>query len=406
MATQIQTPPQAQGVQAQNGKNPSPIEEARRRLLAVENTLNQYVIGHEQMIKALMVATVAGEHIVIIGPPGTAKSYSIRLLSKLLNARFYSYLLTRFTSYDELFGTVNILELSKGSYIRNWSAIVNSEFVFLDEIFKANSAILNALLSLLQERIIYDPMSGQAVPVALWTAVGASNETPEDPELQALYDRFAVKVFIDYLDNDAQLLSALQARWLSANNLTAVASMQDVRILNEYAMRLFIAKIKDLGEVYKLYHLNAVPLVKQLRAKGVIISDRTIIEKLPRLFAAYLALYGVTMDNIVSGIYDLIVFMARNKDEVNAINKAIEEALGEVAELSKKLERAKEYIKAGNLQSAREELQNLLNTDINSIVQKAAWMRPRIETIMGMARQYLEKVNTILQQIAALKGEE
>jgi len=402
----LQTPPQAQGAQTPNGKNPSPIEEARRRIQQVESILNQMVIGHENMIKALMVATVAGEHVVVIGPPGTAKSYTIRLLSKLLNARFYSYLLTRFTSYDELFGTVNILELSKGQYVRNWSAIVSSEFVFLDEIFKANSAILNALLSLLQERIIYDPMSGQAIETKLWTAVGASNETPEDPELQALYDRFAVKIFISYLDNDAQLLSALQARWLSANNLTAVASMQDVKILNEYAMKLFVAKVKDLGEVYKLYHLNTTPLVKGLRAKGVIVSDRTIIEKLPKLFASYLALYGVTLDNVTNAVYDLIIFMARNKDEVNAINKAIEESLGEVAELAKRLERAKEYIKAGNLQSAKDELQNLLNTDINSIVQKAAWMRPRVEAIMSMARQYLEKVNTILQQIAALKGEE
>jgi MoxR-like ATPase len=343
---------------------------------------------------------------VVIGPPGTAKSYTIRLLSKLLNARFYSYLLTRFTSYDELFGTINVMELAKGQYIRSWSAIVSSEFVFLDEIFKANSAILNALLSLLQERIIYDPMSGQAMATNLWTAVGASNETPEDPELMALYDRFSVKVFIDYLDNDAQMLSALQARWLLGNNLTAVATMQDVKVLNEHAMKLFVAKIKDLGEIYKLYHLNAVPLIKGLRSKGVIVSDRTIIEKLPRLFASYLALYGVTLDNVTNAVYDLIIFMARNKDEVNSINKAIEESLGEVAELAKRLERAKEYIKAGNLQAAKEELQNLLNTDINNIVQKAAWMRPRIEAIMSMGRQYLEKVNMILQQIQQLKGEE
>jgi MoxR-like ATPase len=403
--TQTQTNPVGKSTGTQNGK--SPIEEARQRLRTVESLLNQYVIGHENMVRALLIATVAGEHVVVIGPPGTAKSYTIRLLSNLLNARFYSYLLTRFTSYDELFGTVNILELSKGQYVRNWSAIVSSEFVFLDEIFKANSAILNALLSLLQERIIYDPMSGQAIATNLWTAVGASNETPEDPELMALYDRFAVKVFIDYLDNDAQILSALQARWLnSVDGITAVASMQDVRILNEYAMKLFVAKVKDLGEIYKLYHLNVTPLVKGLRTKGVIVSDRTIIEKLPKLFSAYLALYGITMDNVVNGVYDLIVYTARNRDEVNAINKAIEEAMGEVSELARKLEKAKEYLKAGNLQGAKEELQNLLNTDINSIVQKASWLRPRVEAIMSVARQYMDKINTIMEQIERLKGEE
>jgi len=391
--------------QTQNGK--STIEESRKRLLQVESILNQMVIGHEQMIKAILIATVAGEHVVVIGPPGTAKSYSIRMLSKLLDAKFYSYLLTRFTSYDELFGTINIMELSKGNYVRNWSAIVSSEFVFLDEIFKANSAILNALLSLLQERIIYDPMSGQAIATNLWTAVGASNETPEDPELMALYDRFSVKVFIDYLDNDAQILSAIQARWInSVDGVTAVASMQDVKTLHEYAMKLFIAKVKDLGEIYKLYHLNVTPLVKGLRSKGVIVSDRTIIEKLPKLFSAYLALYGVTMDNVVNGIYDLIVYMAKNRDEVNAINKAIEDAMGEVSELAKKLEKAKELVKAGNLQGAKEELQNLLNTDIESIIQKASWLRPRVEAIMSVARQYMDKINTIMEQIEKLRGEE
>jgi hypothetical protein len=182
--------------------------------------------------------------------------------------------------------------------------------------------------------------------------------------------------------------------------------MQDVKVLNEYAMKLFVAKIKDLGEIYKLYHLNALPLIKGLRSKGVVISDRTFIEKMPKLFSAYLALYGVTLDNVTNAVYDLIIFMARTKDELNSVNKAIEESLGEVAELAKKLERAKEYIRAGNLQSAKEELQNLLNTDINSIIQKAAWMRPRVEAIMATARQYLEKINTIMQQIAALKGEE
>jgi MoxR-like ATPase len=407
MAEQNQTQTNPVGKSTGSNGKTSPIEEARKKLQTVESLLNQMVIGHENMVKALMVAVVAGEHVVVIGPPGTAKSYTIRLLSKLLNARFYSYLLTRFTSYDELFGTINVMELAKGQYVRNWSAIVSSEFVFLDEIFKANSAILNALLSLLQERIIYDPMSGQAMATNLWAAVGASNETPEDPELQALYDRFAVKVFIDYLDNDAQILSAIQARWLnSVDGVTAVASMQDVRILNEYAMKLFVAKAKDIGEIYKLYHLNVTPLVKGLRSKGVIVSDRTIIEKLPKLFSAYLALYGVTMDNVVNGIYDLIVFMAKNRDEVNAINKAIEEALGEVSELAKKLEKAKELVKAGNLQGAKKELQNLLNTDINSIVQKASWLRPRVEAIMSMARQYMDKINTILEQIQQLKGEE
>jgi len=364
-------------------------------LLEVEKMLNQFVIGHEDFVKALMIASVAGEHMIIIGPPGTAKSYTIRLFAKLVNAKFYSYLLTKFTSYDELFGAVDILALTKGEFRRNWSKIIEADFVFLDEIFKANSAILNALLSLLQERVIYDPMSGEAKLVNVHTAVGASNETPEDPELQALYDRFAIRVFINYLEDDKLLLNAIQARWLSNNNLQPVATMDDVKTLHNFAISLMSAKIKDLGhEVYKLYHANVVPLVKSLRSKGVIISDRTITEKLPKLYCAYLALYGITLDNVMGATYELVQYLARSRDELQSIRKAIDEALGEIAELARKLEKAKEFLKAKNLTSAKDVLKDVLNYDISKL-EKTPWLKPRAEAIFAAARQYLEYIQQV-----------
>jgi len=385
----------------QKAQNPSPIEIARERLKGVENALNSIVVGHEEFTKALMLATVAGEHLVVIGPPGTAKSYAVRTFAQLLSAKFYSYLLTKFTSYDELFGTVDVTALAKGEFKRNWSRIVTSDFVFLDEIFKANSAILNALLSLLQERVIYDPMSGQAHSCALWTAVGASNETPEDPELVALYDRFAIKIFVDYLSDDASLLRAIQARWLSANDLKPLASIDDVKTLNNYALNLFKARVKDLGEVWKIYHVNVVPVVKKLREKGVLVSDRSIIEKLPKLFSAYLAFYGVTIDNIMNAPYDLITYLARSRDELKEIRKAIDELLGEIAELAKKLEKAKELLRSGNIQGAKSTILDVLNYDVAKL-EKTPWMKPRVEAILASARQYLQTIEQIEEQIARL----
>jgi len=379
-------------------KTQNPIEIARQKLLEVEKTLNTLVIGHEDFIKALMLATVSGEHIVVIGPPGTAKSYTVRLFAKLVNANFYQYLLTKFTSFDEIFGTVDIISLSKGEFRRNWSRIVNSEFVFLDEVFKANSAILNALLSLLQERVIYDPMSGSPIETKLHTAVGASNETPEDPELQALYDRFAIRVFINYLDDDKSLFTAIQSRWLNSNSLQPIASMNDVKVLHQFAMSLMASKIKDLGEVYKIYYTNVIPLVKSLRAKGVIVSDRTIIEKLPRLYCAYLALYGITLDNVMSVTYELVQYLARNRDELQAIKKAVDEALGEVAELAKMLEKAKEYIKARNLTPAKETLKEILNYDVSRL-ERTPWLKPRVEAIIQSARQYLEYIAQVEEML-------
>jgi MoxR-like ATPase len=382
-----------------NPKAQNPIEIARQKLLEVEKTLNQLVIGHEEFIKALMLAAISGEHIVVVGPPGTAKSYAVKLFAKLVDASFYQYLLTKFTSFDEIFGTIDITAVTRGGFRRNWSRIVSSEFVFLDEIFKANSAILNALLSLLQERVIYDPMSGSPVETRLHTAVGASNETPEDPELQALYDRFAIRVFISYLEDDKMFLNAIQARWMQNNDLKPVASMSDIKTLHQFAISLINMKIKDLGhEIYKLYHVNVIPLIKSLRSKGVIVSDRTIIEKLPKLYTAYLALYGITLDNVMSATYELIQYLARNREELQSIKKAIDEALGEVAELAKKLEKAKEYLKARNLANAKEVLKDVLNYDVSKI-ERTPWLRPRVEAIFATARQYLEYITQVEEML-------
>jgi hypothetical protein len=161
------------------------------------------------------------------------------------------------------------------------------------------------------------------------------------------------------------------------------------------------ARIKDLGEIWKLYHVNVVPLVKSIRSKGVIVSDRTIIEKLPKLYTAYLALYGVTLDNVMNAVYDLIKYLARSREELKEINKAIEDVLGEVAELARKLEKAKEMLRARNLKVAKEVLEEVLNFDISKI-EKTPWLRPRVEAILASAREYLNLIVQIEEQIERL----
>ncbi len=396
-----QTQIQAQ-IQAHVNGNVSSVSQARARLLAVEKKLNEIVIGHEDYVRGVMLALVAKEHVVLISPPGTAKSFLAHSLARLLDARFYRYLLTRFTDYSELFGAVDIRALANGVYQRRWSNIVNADIVFLDEIFKANSAILNSLLSMLQERVVYDPMTGETRSVALWTCIGASNEVPQDEELQALYDRFSVRIFGDYLNDDVAILRALEARWIHAQNhvqLSPIASMEDVKAMHEYALRILVSKIKQLDEpVYKIYHVNAVPLLKSLRSKGVLVSDRTIIEKFPKLYAAYLALYGVTIDNLMNAVFDLLPYLAKDRSQLADIKKVIEDSLGEVAELANKLETAKNLIKGGDFKKAMEVLEEILTFDVDRLSEKP-WLKPRAEAIIRLARQYYDKLSNIIEQL-------
>jgi MoxR-like ATPases len=335
----------------------------------------------------------------MVGPPGTAKSYLAASLARLLSARFYVYLLTKFTTYDDIFGPVDIVALSQGQYRRVWSSIINAEIVFLDEIFKASTAVLNTLLLLLQERVVYDPFSGAPMAAQLWTLIGASNETPQEEELQALYDRFAVKVFVKYLDDDVKLLTALQARWQNGAAASAVASMDDVKALHDYSIKLLsVGKIKDVGETLKLYHINVVPLAKSLRAKGILVSDRTLVEKLPKLYAAYLAVNGVTADNLINAAYEIIKYAARTPEELREIEKIINEALGEVAELSRKLEQAKSQLRAGNLEQAKALFREVATYDVSRL-QNKPWLRPRIEALVSVAQSYVKKIEEIKRQI-------
>jgi MoxR-like ATPase len=386
-----QTPKLTQAPASQAG---NPLEEARKKIWGLEKALNKIVIGREDVVRALVLSLVAREHIVVIGPPGTAKSYMALSLAKLLDARYYAYLMTRFSNYDEIFGPIDILELTTRSELRRkWSNIIEAEIIFLDEIFKANSAILNSLLSLMQERQIYDPMTGQAVPAKLWTLIAASNEIPVEEELQAVYDRFAVRLFISYLDNDEKLLAALQSRWSNNAVSTApAASMEDVKTLHTYAVRLLNGgRIRELGEVIKLYYINVVPLLRTLRAKGIIISDRRIVEKAAMLYASYLAIYGVTQENIVNAVFDIVPLMASSLKEAEEIKKIIDDSLGEVAELTRKLEEAKRLIRAGQRDAAVNILKDVAMYDVTRLTSQP-WLRPRVETLVHAAQEMLKEL--------------
>lgn len=381
----------------------SPVEQARQKLLTLEKTLNKIVIGHEDAVKALMLALVSGQHIVLIGPPGTAKTMLATATAKLLNARSYIYLMTRFTTFDEIFGPIDVVALKAGELRRRWSAIVEADIVFLDEIFKADSPVLNSLLSIMQERVVYDPMSGQAIATKLWTLIGASNEIPVEEELQALYDRFAIKVFMNYLD-DAKLLAAISARWQPNGIPTQpIASMDDVRTLNSYAIALLQrGKIKELGEVLKLYQVNTLPLVKTLRSKGIILSDRTVIYQLSMLYAATLALYGVTPENIAGAVYDILPYVARTPQEEAELRKVIDESLGEVAELNNKLEQAKRLLKVDKYEDALKLFKEVATYDITRLAPKP-WLKPRVEALVRVAQDYVKRIQEHLERLRELK---
>ncbi len=164
------------------------------RLKAIIDTLERGLVERRQIVRLCFLAALAGEHTLLIGPPGTAKSELARRLHTVFcDARYFERLLTRFSVPEELFGPLSIKALEEDRYERHVDGFLpDASIAFIDEVFKANSAILNALLTLLNERE-FDNGAGR-VHCPLISAIGATNAVPEDEVADAFFDRFLVRV--------------------------------------------------------------------------------------------------------------------------------------------------------------------------------------------------------------------
>jgi MoxR-like ATPase len=247
------------------------------KLNQVARHLKATFVGKDDIIDLLTLCLVGRENLFLLGPPGTAKSALVRALAQRLQGRTFEYLLTRFTEPNELFGPFDIRRLREGELVTNTEGMLpEANLIFLDELLNANSAILNSLLMVLNERVFRRGRETRPLPALLM--VGASNHLPADDALHALFDRFLVRVHCDYVAPD-ELTAVLEAGW-ALEGAGADAAAPSISAEEVLQLQAALPRV-DLQAVRPRY----VELISQLRLAGVPVSDRRAV-KLQRLLAA------------------------------------------------------------------------------------------------------------------------
>ncbi|MGX2952993.1 AAA family ATPase [Shewanella sp. JL219SE-S6] len=234
-----------------------------KRLMA---EMSKGLFEREDQVKLLMLAALAGEHVLLIGPPGTAKSeLAKRLKSVFVEANYFERLLTRFSVPEELFGPLSIQALEQDQYKRLTSGYLpEASVAFIDEIFKANSAILNSLLTLLNEREFDN--GNRRVSVPLISIVAASNELPEGEELNALYDRFMLRSFVGPIsDASFTKLLNLTGDEVCDPELDIRLKLEDLKEIQQLAGKVALSSsVEELCGDFRRY----------LAQENIVVSDR------------------------------------------------------------------------------------------------------------------------------------
>ncbi|MFF7588139.1 AAA family ATPase [Kitasatospora purpeofusca] len=271
---------------------PAALHQDAELIAGVVAAAGRGMVDRETVAEVVALCAVAGEHLLVVGPPGTAKSEAVRRVAGQLGGRYFEYLLGRFTEPNELFGPVDLRSLREGRVeFETAGMLPEADIAFLDEVFLGSTAVLNTLLGLLNERVFR--RGGTVLASPLRVCVGAANQLPEDPALAAFADRFLARVFVDPVA-DARLEELLEAGRRPApvahhgGGPTGPGGPQDrLGALDRLAVA---ARGCELDGVTPLL----ASALRRLRAAGVPVGDRRAVRS-QRLVAAAAVLDGRTV---------------------------------------------------------------------------------------------------------------
>jgi len=362
--------------------------------------LSRPFLQREEQARLITIALMTKEHLVMIGEPGTAKSALVRRAAELLNAKFFLYLLTKYTEPAELFGPIDVVALKNGVYKRiTENRLLDAQVVFLDEIFNANSSILNTLLSIINERVVYDQTQ---IQVPLWSLFAATNRVPDETELEALYDRLLIREFVRPLDET--LWTSMLKKGLELEYATPKAerkfSLDEFRQIYE-----ILPKVNVDGVIPKIPKILIAAHEKEIG-----ISDRRK-GKLLKIIAANALIEGrsyATEDDLMI----LKNIFAKDMDDYEKINTI----LTELIQTTEKYMREFEEIQR-NLKVIDEQLSSSTDTRLSvmlpDLLKSLKTARERVEimsqgvsneNVLKKSDEIIQFIDTLLARVAKIMG--
>ena len=250
--------------------DPGILQSAQAKMQRISAEINNLFVEREELVKIMMLSICTGTNLLMLGPPGTAKSaITQELCSRIENANYFQWMLNKTSDPSEILGSFSVKEMEHDRFIRiTTGKLPEAHIAFMDEVFKSNAPTLNTLLTIMNEHIFYN--DGKANPVPLISMFGASNEPPEDETLDALYDRFIFRMNVQYV-HDAANKKRMHSNYIDQRaGLLGLAgkttiTLNELRALQSATMNMKVSK--DIVNKF-------IRLISDLDRQGIHVSDR------------------------------------------------------------------------------------------------------------------------------------
>lgn len=355
--------------------NPAVLQSAQAKMSQIFVEMNNLFVERDELIKLMELAIVTGTNLLMLGPPGTAKSaITYELCGRIENANYFQWMLNKTSDPSEILGPFSVKEMENDKFMRiTTGKLPEAHIAFMDEVFKSNAPTLNALLTIMNEHIFYN--DGKPVDVPLISMFGASNEPPEDESLDAMYDRFIFRMNVQYI-HDAANKKRMHSNYVDNRaGLLNMVNKTTITLAEVQALQAAARTVKVPKDIINKF----IRLISDLDRQAVHISDRRQNEcfKVMQGSAVLAGRNTVSLDDFKSLVYVLW----EKEEHIPLIESSILKMVNPYDDRFKELK----------------ENFNQVKTDIESITDSSQKSKKAIES-KGVIEKIASKTNKLINE--------